>query len=141
MHGGWRPPLLPEETAATDRRAVAAVMQAECTLGRIPEEQQHNNPGFDILSLDPETGIRYFIEVKGHLPTTPEIRVSAVQVRQGKQNPERFRLAVVEVPHDPDAHPTVNYLVRPFDNYHLHFPQSYLPLQVADLANEAVTPR
>ena len=129
------------DTAETDRRAVNAVIEAERSLGRIPEEQQHNNPGFDILSRDPADGIVYQIEVKGHLPTTPEIKVSAVQVRQGKQNPDRFRLAVVEVPEDPNAEPVVNYLLRPFDGYELHFAQTHLPLKVADLRIQAVAPQ
>src|SRR3546814_2799776 len=36
----------------TDRRAVAAVVKAERALGRNPEPQHHNNPGFDVLSVD-----------------------------------------------------------------------------------------
>ena len=133
--------MTPGDTTESDRRAVAAVKKTEAALGRIPEEQHHNNPGFDILSLDPATGTRYFIEVKGHKPTTKEIKVSAVQVRQGKQNPERFRLAVVEVPEDANAEPAVSYFVRPFDGFDLHFAQTYLPMKVADLISQAVEPQ
>ena len=124
----------------TDARAVAAVMAAERALGRRPVEQDHNNPGFDILSEDPATGVVYQIEVKGHRPDTPEIYVKARQVRQAKQNPDRFRLAVVRVPHEPDGEPTVSYFVRPFDTYELHFAQTFVPLKVADLAPHAVEP-
>lgn len=134
-------PRHPINTEETDRRAVAAVKRTERVLGRIPEEQSHNNPGFDLLSLDPVTGTRYFIEVKGRVPLNPEIKVSAVQVRQGKQNPERFRLAVVTVPPDPNEEPTVDYYVRPFEGYELHFAQSYVPLKVADLLPHAVEPQ
>ena len=133
-------PHNPAGTAETDRRAVAAVMKAERSLGRVPVEQDHNNPGFDIQSRDPGDGTVYLIEVKGHLPTTPEIKVSTVQVRQAKQNPEHFRLAVVEVPEEPGAEPEVRYLLRPFDGYELHFAQTHLPLKVADLMREAVPP-
>ena len=140
LSGATEPPA-PRDTAETDRRAVAAVMEAERSLGRIPEEQAHNNPGFDIASRDHSDGTVYFIEVKGHLPTTPEIKVSVVQVRQAKQNPDRFRLAVVEVPEDPAAQPKVRYLIRPFDGYDLHFAQTHLPLKVADLARIAEAPR
>ena len=45
-------------------------MKAERKLGRVPEEQHHTNPGYDVLSTDPATGVCYFIEVKGHLPQT-----------------------------------------------------------------------
>ena len=71
----------------TDRRAVAAVMAAERVLGRFPVEQDHNNPGFDILSEDPRSGRVYQIEVKGHRPDTPEIKVRARQVRQAQAEP------------------------------------------------------
>ena len=47
---------------------------AEKAIGRIPFEQHHNNPGFDVLSEDPVTGISYFIEVKGHRPATADIK-------------------------------------------------------------------
>ncbi len=131
----------PEVAADTDRRAVAAVLAAETALGRIPVEQDHNNPGFDILSTDPATGTVYFIEVKGHRPGTPEIKVRARQVRQAQQNLERFRLAVVAVPDEPGGFPRVGYHLRPFDGYDLHFAQTYVPLDVATLAPHAVEPR
>lgn len=133
--------VTPGDTAETDRRAVAAVMKAERSLGRVPVEQAHNNPGFDIASRDPDDGTVYLIEVKGHRPTTPEIKVSVVQVRQAKQNPDHFRLAVVEVPEDSSGEPVVRYLVRPFDGYELHFAQTHLPLKVAHLAHLAGAPQ
>jgi hypothetical protein len=130
-----------EVARETDRRAVAAVMAAERALGRVPVEQAHNNPGFDILSEDPRTGVVYQIEVKGHRPDTPEIKVRGPQVRQAKQNPERFRLVVVRVPHESDGHPSVSYFIRPFDTYELHFAQAYVPLNIADLMPYAVEPQ
>ena len=124
----------------TDRRAVAAVLQAERALGRIPEAQAHSNPGFDVLSVDPDTGIHYFIEVKGHLPRTTEIHVSAQQVSKAKSNPERWRLAVVSVPDRRAESPTVRYLIDPFSDYTPHFAQTGLPLNVADLLAAAQDP-
>lgn len=131
----------PVVAAETDKRAVAAVMAVERSLGRHPIEQEHNNPGFDILSEDPRTGIVYQIEVKGHRPDTAEVKVRARQVRQAKQNPERFRLAVVRVPQEPDGKPIVNYFVRPFDSYELHFAQTYVPLEIKNLLPFAVEPQ
>jgi hypothetical protein len=131
----------PDVAAETDRRAVAAVMAVERSIGRIPIEQDHNNPGFDIGSEDPATGILYQIEVKGHRPDTAEVKVRARQVRQAKQNPDRFRLAVVHVPNDPHEKPIVRYFVRPFDGYELHLAQTYVPLDVHDLAPFAVEPQ
>jgi SNF2 family DNA or RNA helicase len=124
----------------TDRRAVKAVVKAERALGRLPEPQHHSNPGFDVLSLDPATGIHYFIEVKGHLPQTLEIGVSAQQVQKAKSNPDRWRLAVVSVPTDPAAEPQVRYLVEPFRDVTLHFAQTKVPLNVANLLDASGEP-
>ncbi len=141
LRGKVAPQIDQEVARETDRRAVAAVMAIERALGRIPVEQAHNNPGFDILSKDPVTGITYQIEVKGFRPDTPEIKVRGPQVRQAQQNPERFRLAVVRVPHEADGEPTVRYFIRPFDSYQLHFAQAYVPLNIADLMPYAVEPQ
>ena len=127
----------PAIKAETDRRAVAAVMKAERKLGRIPEEQHHSNPGYDVLSTDPATGVCYFIEVKGHLPQTEQISVSRRQVGKAHNNSERWRLAVVSVPEDPDAEPEVHYLVEPFKNMSLHPAQTSVPLNVAELLTYA----
>ena len=135
-----RPHATPGDTTETDRRAVDAVLKAERRLGRIPQEQHHSNPGFDISSQDPTNGTKYFIEVKGHKPTTDDIKVSVVQIRQGKQNPDAFRLAVVEVPEDPDAEPTVKYHLRPFDGCEVTHKVSYMSFSVRDLAADALDP-
>ncbi|MXZ29232.1 MAG: DUF3883 domain-containing protein [Acidimicrobiia bacterium] len=129
------------DTTETDRRAVAAVLAAERALGRRPENQPHSNPGFDVLSVDPATGTHYFIEVKGHLPQTTEIHVSAPQVQKARSNPKRWRLAIVSVPEDPHAEPAVRYLTDPFADYHLHFAQTKLTLNIADLLTAAGPPR
>jgi len=124
----------------TDRRGVEAVCKVERALGRNPTPQHHSNPGFDIDSVDPATGIHYFIEVKSHLPQTTEISVSAQQVQKAKSNPERWRLAVASVPEDPNAEPTVMYLVEPFRDVTLHFAQTKVPMNVADLLQAAGDP-
>ncbi|MXW61888.1 MAG: DUF3883 domain-containing protein [Acidimicrobiaceae bacterium] len=133
----------PEPTAdkmETDRRAVAAVMKAERLLGRRPEQQEHGNPGFDVLSFDPVEGVHYLIEVKGHLPGTEEIRVSKTQVGQAQCSPDVWRLAVVSVPNEPDAEPEVRYLIRPFEGVTMHEAQPSVPLRVADLLAKSVIP-
>ncbi len=130
----------PAIKAETDRRAVATVMKAERKLGRIPEEQHHTNPGYDVLSTDPATGVCYFIEVKGHLPQTEQISVSRRQVGKAHNNAERWRLAVVSVPEDPNAEPDVHYLIEPFKNVSLHPAQTSVPLTVSDLLTYAGPP-
>ena len=133
----------PEDLAdkmETDRRAVAAVLEAERSLGRIPEAQAHSNPGYDVLSIDPETGDHYFIEVKGHLPRTAEIHISAQQINKAKSLPDNWRLAVVSVPDSTAESPTVRYLVEPFSDYTPHFAQTGVPLNVAALLKDAQDP-
>ncbi len=133
----------PEDTAdkmETDRRAVAAVLEAERALGRNPEPQAHSNPGYDVLSIDPDTGTHYFIEVKGHLPRTTEIHISAQQISKAKSLPDQWRLAVVSVPDDPAEPPTVRYLLDPFSDYTPHFAQIGLTLNVANLLEAAQDP-
>ena len=130
-----------EVAKETDRRAVAAVLAAERAIGRIPVEQSHNNPGFDVLSTDPKTQTVYFIEVKGHRPGTTEIHVSASQIRKAKMNPERFRLVVVRVPNEDDGSTEVRYFLKPFEGYEPHFAQTYVPLKVAELAPHGLDPQ
>ena len=127
--------------AETDRRAVAAVIKAERALGRVPEPQHHSNPGYDVLSTDPATGVCYFIEVKGHLPSTEQISVSKRQVGQAHCSPERWRLAVVSVPENPQAEPEVRYLKDPFRAVTLHPAQTSVPLNVAELLADASPPQ
>ena len=74
--------------------------------GRIPDEQPHNNPGFDILSLDPVTGVRYFIEVKGHFHQRPRSGSSPAGP-PGHPEPGAFPPRVASVPTDPLAEPVV----------------------------------
>ncbi len=134
----------PEATAdkmETDRRAVAAVMKVERALGRRPEQQEHSNPGFDVLSFDPRSGVHYLIEVKGHLPGTEQISVSKTQVGQAQCSPEVWRLAVVSVPNEPDTEPEVRYLIRPFEGVTMHEAQTSIPLNVSELLANSTPPR
>ena len=133
LEGKARAPDPAADKTETDRRAVAAVMAAERALGHRPEEQHHSNPGFDVISFDPATGVHYLIEVKGHLPGTEQIHVSKTQVGQAQCNPDVWRLAVVAVPNEPDAEPEVRYLNRPFEGVTMHPAQTSIPLRIADL--------
>ena len=59
------PPVSQANRERIDRLAIAAVMEAERSLGREPTEMPHHNPGYDIESKDPNTNELLFIEVKG----------------------------------------------------------------------------
>ncbi|MYA39142.1 MAG: DUF3883 domain-containing protein, partial [Acidimicrobiia bacterium] len=94
-----------ESRDRVDQRAVAAVMAAERRLGREPTEMEHHNPGFDIESRCPATGDLYFIEVKGRIEGADTVNVKSRQIRQGLNHPDRFILAVVQVPPDGAGEP------------------------------------
>jgi superfamily II DNA or RNA helicase len=110
VSGGGR---LPKDTTETDRRAIAAVLAAERSLGRDPREMQHNNPGYDIVSrrLD---GHLIYIEVKGRIEGAEGFWVTKTEVLHGKNAATGSRLALVSVsPAGPESD-TVRYIVDPF---------------------------
>ena len=129
-----------KDVEEVDRRAVAAVLAAERALNREPEEMPHHQPGYDIESRDPSSGDLYFIEVKGRIEGSDTVTVKARQVRQALNTPDRFILAVVTVPEDRDADPTVRYLLRPFQGTELPFAAVSVNLSLPKLLKEAVEP-
>ncbi len=102
-------------TAEVDRRAVAAVMAAERSLGRRPTEMPHNNKGFDIRSLTPD-GHLVFIEVKGRILGAEDFMVTRNEVLYAK-NADRYRLALVSVHPDGADQDLVRYVLNPFQGF------------------------
>ena len=79
----------------------------------------HNHPGYDIEShiLSPDlipTGELVFIEVKGKTVGVSEVTVSATQIRQSLNTPEKFVLAIVPIEGDKALKP--RYVRRPYRN-------------------------
>ena len=103
-----------KDTAEVDRRAVAAVMAAERSLGRTPVEMPHNNPGFDIRSTDPD-GQVIRIEVKGRIDGAEDFQITRREVLTAKNLGDAYRLAIVKVSQDGADHDELRYLTRPFD--------------------------
>ena len=95
-----------------DRLAVAAVMEAEQSLGREPTEMPHHNPGYDIESKDPDTGQLLFIEVKGKAVGATNVTVSKTQILTAFNKPDNFILAIVEI--DGESAEKVHYIQKPF---------------------------
>ncbi|MCL5773961.1 MAG: DUF3883 domain-containing protein, partial [Firmicutes bacterium] len=100
------------ERERIDRLAVAAVMEMERKLGRIPREMDHGNPGYDIESKDPDTNRLFFIEVKGKSSGSSTITVSKTQILTALNKYDDFILAIVEVDGEKVAEP--RYIYRPF---------------------------
>jgi superfamily II DNA or RNA helicase len=100
----------PRDTARVDAAAVAAVLAAERELGRMPEEMAHNNPGFDIRSLDTDGHLR-FIEVKGRVQGADSVTITRNEILTGL-NSDRWTLALVEVGDDDTT--VIRYVPQPF---------------------------
>jgi superfamily II DNA or RNA helicase len=110
------------DTVRVERLAVDAVLETERRLGRVPTEQAHNHPGYDVSSLGPD-GHLTFVEVKGRVAGADTVFVTRTEILCGLNSPERFVLALVEV--GPDDATDVRYLRRPFeDRDHLHFAET-----------------
>ena len=141
LRGEPTPAAHAKEVEEVDRRAVAAVLAVERLLGRQPKAMPHENPGYDIESRDPETGDLYFIEVKGRIEGSDTVTVKARQVRQALNTPDRFILAVVVVPKDEAAEPTVRYVRRPFEGTELPFAAVSVTLSLRQLLDASFDPR
>ena len=124
------------DVAEVDRRAVDAVLATERSLGRKPKEMPHNNEGYDIESRDPDTGDLYFIEVKGRIEGADTVTVSRSQIIHSQNSPDRFILAVVEVPEDRTVQPTVRYVRRPFEDLEVPYRMYSINFALSEFAFE-----
>lgn len=106
-------PLHAKDTKEVERRAVELVLSKESALGRDPQEQAFNNPGFDILSTT-ITGESYRIEVKGRLKGADTFFVTHNEVVLGRNAAPRYRLALVSVGPEGPADDEIRYLDDPF---------------------------
>lgn len=98
-----------------DRLAIAAVLESERSLGRLPEQMEHSNPGYDIISRDPsEPGRLRFIEVKGKAVGRTTVTISATQIRTCLNKPEDWILAIVPILGDTAQQP--RYIRQPFNS-------------------------
>lgn len=105
--------LTPDLRDRIDRLAIAAVLETELQLGRVPREMHHNNEGYDVESADPrEPGRLRFIEVKGKAVGKTTVTVSATQIRYCCNKPENWVLALVTV--DGQGASSPRYLYGPF---------------------------
>lgn len=101
------------ETKEVERRGVDAVLAHEYRLGRSPQEQAFNNPGYDILSrLANGSTIR--IEVKARLEGAEDFFISHNEVLTGKNAAPAYRLALVKVSQRGPDFDEVRYLDDPF---------------------------
>jgi hypothetical protein len=101
------PPTISDELIREiEGAAVRYVLDYERQRGRDPRDvniENPCNPGYDILSIDPMTGVRRYIEVKGTRDAW-DIRgvdVTATQIQHGLEHGENAWLYVVEYALEP----------------------------------------
>lgn len=103
----------PAARSAIERRGVDATLEAEKALGRFAQEQHHNNPGFDILSREPEgEGIR--IEVKARIAGADTFTITRTEVLFALNTNPNHRLALVRVSPDGPEHDELRYVGNAF---------------------------
>ncbi|MDH2444531.1 helicase-related protein [Amnibacterium sp. CER49] len=100
--------------AAIERRGVDAVLAAERALGRKPEEQAHNNPGFDVLSRTTE-GASLRIEVKARIEGSDTFTITRTEVLTALNASPNHRLALVRVSNRGPQHDQVRYIGNAFN--------------------------
>ncbi len=98
------------ETQRIERIAVDAVLAVEEKLGHETTEMPHNNPGYDIESLDGDH--LDFIEVKGRVAGGDSIHVTRTEILTALNKHERSVLAMVRVTDDDSTE--VRYIRKPF---------------------------
>lgn len=93
------------ETSPVDSAGVRRVLEYERSCGRTPEEQAHNNPGYDVLSRDADGAVLRRIEIKsiGGPWTGFGVWMSSTQLEENRSHPDDFWLYVVEHAEDDDA--------------------------------------
>ncbi|WP_052189366.1 helicase-related protein [Streptomyces sp. NRRL S-1824] len=102
------------DTAAVERRAIMAVIDAEQRLGRQPEEMPPNNKGFDIRSWTADGEGLLHLEVKGRVAGAQDFTITRNEVLHAKNVGDKYRLALVSVSPDGLEYDDVRYLTQPF---------------------------
>ncbi len=106
------PPDFAISTEESERRAMQAVMEAECRLGFKPRDVSEQNLGYDVESAIPNTGLLRFIEVKGRVRGAKTVTVTKNEILTGLNKPDEFILAIVIL--DPTT-TVLRYCRKPFE--------------------------
>ncbi|MHB1164496.1 MAG: helicase-related protein [Candidatus Nanopelagicales bacterium] len=107
------PPQHATDTKEVERRGVDLTLARERGLGRVPLEMAANNPGYDILSTEPD-GSTYRVEVKARLKGADTFFVTHNEVIVGKNAVPRYRLSIVSVDPTGPEFDEIRYLDDPF---------------------------
>ena len=117
-----------------------AVLITEARLARLAEAMPHNNPGYDIRSVDAD-GHLLFIEVKGRITGSETVTVTRNEILTGLNAAQQYILALVEV--RDDGTEDLRYLRNPFagKSRQLHFAERSTTFDWDKLWEAAEVPR
>lgn len=103
------------EAAKIDIAAIEAALKYERNARRVPVEQSHSNPGFDIRSAHEDGAGSRLIEVKGLASGWNErgVKLTGVQYEMAREHPEQFWIYVVENARDLEKQ-KVHAIANPF---------------------------
>ncbi len=97
---GASAPMFSQDAEARRKVELAAmqvVMKTERALGNEPRDVSAEKIGYDVCSLDPETGHLRFIEVKGRVNGADTVMITRQELITSLNKPDQFILALVEV--------------------------------------------
>ncbi|MEQ8853911.1 helicase-related protein [Gimesia sp.] len=101
------------ETKRVEGVAMKAVMDAEAALGHSPHDISKDNRGYDIESVDGQTGRLRFIEVKGRVVGADTVTITRNEIVTGINSSTSFILAIVQVDGEKALPPL--YVRTPFE--------------------------
>ena len=94
------PPKFARETQRVEQLAMEAVIKTETDLGYQTRDVSDQNCGYDIESLNPETGHLRFLEVKGRIEGADTVTVTKNEILTALNKEDNYILALVQVPTD-----------------------------------------
>ena len=118
--------------------AMAAVMEAETSLGNTPTDVSAQKVGYDIASYDPEVDHLRFIEVKGRIDGADTVMITRQEIITSLHEQDKFILAVVQVGDGYVREP--RYVRRPFSQ-EPEFGVTAIQMNIKSLLERAEVPR
>jgi hypothetical protein len=89
-----------------------AVMESERAQGYIPRDVSADHVGYDIESLDPDTGKLRFLEVKARVAGADTVTLTRNEVLTGLNKPDQWWLVIVQLENGQATEPV--YIRDPF---------------------------
>ncbi len=134
-----KPATVPQHIVDTQTSAAKArsiVMETERNLGFDPIDREADKVGYDIESINRQTGRVRFIEVKGRVTGASTITVTKNEILYSLNKPDSYFLVIVEF--DGDQH-SVHYIREPFTQKP-EFGVTSINYSFSELLKQAVKP-